>query len=334
MGTQIAPLISAEEISLQKLSGKILAVDAFNWLYQFLSIIRGVDGEPLKDSKGRITSHLSGVFYRGVNLLEAGIKLIYVFDGKPPEFKAEEQERRRRSKQEAALEFEKAKEAGDLKAMRKYAMRTVHLDEEMIEGAKELLLAMGIAVVQAPSEGEALCSQMVKNKDAWAIATQDYDALLFGSPRIVRNLSISGRRKYGKGDFVLVNPELLELQKVLKELDINIEQLRVIGLLVGTDYNPKGIRGIGPKKALDLVKKKKIDEIFREVEWSFEYSAEDIMDFFRNPPEGKYKIEFPGLDAGKIRKILCDRHEFSEERVNNALKRLKEKESGGLKRFA
>jgi len=227
-----------------------------------------------------------------------------------------------------------AKERGDMEAARKFAMRTARLDGEMIQDAKELLTAMGVAVVQAPSEGEALCSQMVQKGEAWALATQDYDALLFGSPRIVRNLSLSGKRRYGKGDYVSVNPELVELNKVLKELEITLDQLRVIGLLVGTDYNPKGIYGIGPKKALDLVKKKSIKEIFSDLQWEFAYSPQDIIDFFENPPKGKYEIKFPKLDAKKIRKILCDEHNFSGDRVENAIRRLEERECGGLKRFA
>jgi len=334
MGTQISGLITTEEIDLKKLAGKRLAVDAFNWLYQFLSIIRGADGDLLRDSQGRVTSHLSGAFYRNINLIEEGVNLIYVFDGKAPDFKAGEQERRMNVKKEAEKAMVAAKERGDMEAARKFAMRTARLDGEMIQDAKELLTAMGVAVVQAPSEGEALCSQMVQKGEAWALATQDYDALLFGSPRIVRNLSLSGKRRYGKGDYVSVNPELVELNKVLKELEITLDQLRVIGLLVGTDYNPKGIYGIGPKKALDLVKKKSIKEIFSDLQWEFAYSPQDIIDFFENPPKGKYEIKFPKLDAKKIRKILCDEHNFSGDRVENAIRRLEERECGGLKRFA
>src|SRR5216683_2601385 len=121
-----------------------VALDAYNTLYQFLAIIRGVGGEHLKDSKGRVTSHLSGLFYRNVNLLELGMKLVYVFDGAPPELKAVEIERRRKQRDEAKRQYAVAVGAGDMVSARKYAEASTSLRQDMVVESKQLLDAMGI----------------------------------------------------------------------------------------------------------------------------------------------------------------------------------------------
>jgi len=335
MGVKLTPIITGSEITLKELAGKRVAVDSFNFLYQFLAIIRGADGRPLMDSKGRVTSHLSGIFYRNINLLEEGIKPVYVFDGPPPKLKMYEAARRREIKSEARKAYAEAMEKGDIEEARKQAQRSLTLTDEMIVDAKKLLAAMGVPVIQAPSEGEALCSQMAKAGDVWCAASQDYDSLLFGAPRVVRNLSISGRRKFGKGDYVMVNPELLVLKDVLKETGLTHDQLIMLAILVGTDYNPGGIRGIGPKKAMDRVKgKKSIGEALEGLDWQHDADPEEIFAFFKKPPEADYKIEFGELDSEKVRRMLVDEHEFSAERVDNGLERLKPGKQRGLAAFA
>jgi flap endonuclease-1 len=335
MGVKFTQIVSGTEIALQDLAGKRVAIDSFNFLYQFLAIIRGADGRPLMDSKGRVTSHLSGLFYRTVNLLEAGVKPVYVFDGPPPKLKSLETAKRREVRAEAKIAYEEALEKGELEEARKQAQRAVTLTDEMIADAKKLLAAMGLPAIQAPSEGEALCSQMAKAGDVWCVATQDYDSLLFGAPRLVRNLSISGRRKFGKGEYVLVNPEMIVLKDALKELGISHDQLIVLAILVGTDYNPGGIRGIGPKKALKLVKEKKgMAEALEGLEWQHEADPREIFEFFKKPPEAEYTIEFGELDPEKVRKIMVEEHEFSAERIDNGLERLKPGKQKGLGAFA
>jgi len=321
MGIQLSELIKSKEIELEFLSGKRLAIDSFNWIYQFLSIIRQKDGEPLRDSSGRVTSHLSGLLYRTINLLEFGIKPIYVFDGEPPEMKRKTGEQRRDVREEAKEEWKKALERGEYEEARKYAQRSTTITDEIIEDSKKFLEAMGIPVIQAPGEGEAQCTHIVNNGDAWAIATQDYDALLFGCPRLVRNLSISGKRRRGNS-YIIIKPEIIELKNVLDELDINQTQLIILGMLVGTDYNPGGVKGFGPKKALELVKQRKtLDKIIEEIQ--FDGESEAIFNLFKHPNiTNKYDIEFKQIDENKVKKILCDEHDFSEERVENALKRV------------
>jgi len=324
MGVQLSDILESRKIELESLRGKIIAIDAFNWLYQFLSSIRQYDGTPLKDLKGRITSHLSGLFYRTANLLENGIKPVYVFDGEKPKFKKYAIEKRKEAKEIAMEKWKDALERGDLIEAKKQAQRTAELNEEMIKESKELLLAMGLPVIQAKSEGEAQCAIMCKNKDVNFSASQDFDSLLFGSPAMVRNLNITGKRIV-RGREIKIFPEIVELEENLNRLGITREQLIIVGILVGTDYNLGGVKGIGPKKALELVKRyKTIDKVLENVEWEFDVDPKDIYEFFLNPEFNDYygKIIFKSIDAEKIKKILCDEHDFSEKRVNQVIESL------------
>ncbi|WP_297487340.1 flap endonuclease-1 [Thermococcus sp.] len=332
MGVQIGELVPRKEIELENLYGKKIAVDAFNAMYQFLSTIRQRDGTPLMDSKGRITSHLSGFFYRTINLMEAGLKPAYVFDGKPPEFKEKELERRREVREEAEEKWYEALERGELEEAKKYAMRATRVNEQLINDAKTLLNLMGIPVVQAPSEGEAQAAYMAAKGSTYASASQDYDSLLFGAPRLVRNLTITGRRKLpGKNVYVEVRPELVVLKEVLERLGIDREKLIEMAILVGTDYNPGGIKGIGPKKALTIVKRSK-DPLKRYNEQS-PVDLYAIKDFFLNPPvTDDYELRWREPDEEGILKFLCDEHDFSEERVKNGLERLKKAVKAGRQR--
>lgn len=321
-------LLSFRQISLQELSGRTIAIDAMNTLYQFLAIIRQPDGTSLMDRRGNITSHLSGVFYRTINLLEAGIKPVYVFDGEPPELKSETVEERRRIRQEAARKWEEALERGDLEEARKFAQSSTSLTDEMVEESKRLLEAMGVPYVQAPSEGEAQASYMARKGDVWGVASQDYDSLLYNSPYLVRNLTISGRRKLpGKNVYVKVEPELVSLDENLRELGITREQLIGIGILLGTDYN-EGVKGIGVKTALKLIREKgSIEKVVEEKKIVLEPSVEQIKQLFLNPKvTDDYEIRWKPVDRDKVFSILCDEHDFSRERVQKALERVREEE--------
>jgi flap endonuclease-1 len=328
MGVQISGIIPKEEIEISSLVSKKVAIDAYNTLYQFLSIIRQRDtGEPLKDSKGRITSHLSGLFHRTVNFLEAGIKPIYVYDGKPPEFKKITIEGRAESRREARLKWEEAVRKGKKEDIMVYAQSALKLTDEMMEWSKNILDAMGVPWIQAPSEGEAQCAFLCNNGDADYSASQDYDALMFSSPKLVRNLSITGKRKLPrKQTYIEIKPEVIELEKVLSILGITKKQLIILGILVGTDYNPKGIKGVGPKTGLKLVKKHKtLDKVLEKVEWAFDVDAEEIFNFFLNPPIlEKYELEWKEPDRDKIMELMVEEHDFSRVRVENAIKKLME----------
>ena len=254
MGVDLGDLFKKQTISINDLHNRVIAIDAYNVLHQFLSIIRQRDGTPLKDSKGQITSHLSGLFYRTANLIDAKIKPVYVFDGKPHLLKARTIEQRRERKDKAEKEWKDALDKGDLEKARSKAQQTSRVTDEIIHQSKELLDALGIPHIQAPSEGEAQASYMVKKGDAYAVGSQDFDCLLFGSPILIRNLTSSGRRKLpNKKAYVKVTPELIRLKPVLKSLEIGQKQLVDMAILIGTDYND-GVKGYGSKKSLKLIK--------------------------------------------------------------------------------
>jgi len=326
MGVDLKDLIPRAPTSFENLSGKVIAIDAYNALYQFLSIIRQPDGTPLKDKTGRITSHLSGLLYRTVNFLEMGIKPVYVFDGRPPEIKEMEVLRRRKVKEEAVKKYEEALQIGDLKAARTYAQQTAHLTDEMANEAKRLLAALGVPWIQAPSEGEAQAAYMTIKGDAYAAASQDYDSLLFGAKRLVRNLTISGKRKLPRKDeYIEIEPELIELDKVLRELQITREQLIDVAILIGTDYNPDGVKGVGPKTALKLIKTHgSLEKALKSLpEAEFPVDPLEIKKMFLEPKVTEdYRLDWrrPNVDA--VLRFLCDEREFSRDRVMNALNRV------------
>jgi len=330
MGVQIFNILPKKELEVENLSGKTIAVDAFLWLHQFLSIIRQPDGTPLKDSQGRITSHLSGIFYRSAKLIENGLNLVYVFDGPTHEFKKSTVEERKSLKEQAKMMWQEALAVGDMKEARKAAQATSYLTDEMIEQSKNLLEYMGIPTVQAPSEGEAQCAYLCQKGLVYGVSSQDSDSLLFNSPRLIRNLSVTGKRKLPRQDvYIEIKPELIELSNVLKDLGITRKQLIIVGLLVGTDYNP-GIQGYGPKKALELVKKEKtLKNILKKIEWNYEIPAEEIFNFYLNPQiEKNVKIEFKQLQPEKTLKFMVDEYEFSQERIEKVIKTLVQVKEG------
>jgi len=326
MGLQIGDIVPRKEVTFQELKGKVIAVDAFNAIYQFLSSIRQQDGTPLMDSKGRTTSHLSGLFYRNVALLSEGIKLVYVFDGKYNELKGKTHEKRQEAKDKAMEGFKTAKEAEDIDAMGKYARGFSKIDDEMVEESKELLKAMGIAVVQAPSEGEMQAAEIVKRGEAYAVGSQDYDALVVGGTRLIQNLTLARKRKIVSG-YVYIAPEIIEYEKVLNHLGIDGDQLICLAILVGTDFNPGGIRGIGPKKALALVKQKKypvaIFEEIQEIHGELHFDWKKVFEIFKKPDVKKIEPKFPKLNEEKIKKVLVEEHDFSLDRVEKQLDKLK-----------
>jgi flap endonuclease-1 len=326
MGLQIGEIIPKKEITVSDLKGKTIAVDAFNILYQFLTTIRQPDGVPLQDSKGNITSHLSGLFYRNINLITEGVKLIYVFDGKAPELKGKTHDIRKEAKEEALEKYHTAKDEGDIDGMRKYAHAQTSLDAEKIAESKELLKAMGIAVIQAPGEGEAQASMIAKRSDVFGVISQDYDCLMFEAPHVIQNLGMAKRRKTASG-FIEVFPQMITLQEVLQELHITQEQLICLGIVCGTDYNPGGVKGLGPKKSLKLIQEHgSCEKVFQFLKQSEKYEVDfdwkEIYEEIAKPNvDEKTEIIFPKVNQEKIKEILV-KHEFSEQRIDKQLEKL------------
>ena len=320
MGVALTELLVKKDITLEELRGKTLAVDTSMWLYQFMSSIRQRDGQLLMDSKGNVTSHLSGLLSRITNLLQQDIKLVFVFDGEPPALKKQLLQERRRIKEEAQKKYEKALEIEDHDGMRKYAAMTSKLTRDMVDEAKRLVRAFGIPVVEAPSEAEAQASLLAKKNEVFAIATTDADALLFGAPRIIRNLNMAGKRKKSNRlAFEVIVPDIISLDENLAALGISQDQLISLAMLVGTDYNPKGIKGVGPKNALKLVKQFKDDKegLFSSLKWEehFSYPWQEVFDLIKHTKTtDDYSLERGPIDPEAIVSLLSS-HDFSQERI-------------------
>jgi len=330
VGVDLSDLVNATPRTLEDLRGRSIAIDAFNTLYQFLSIIRQPDGTPLMDRQGRVTSHLSGIVYRTTNLLAVGIQPAFVFDGRPPALKGRTIEARGEVKRKAEREWQDALEKGDLPRARTKAMQTSRLTGEMVEQSKRLLGLLGVPWVQAPSEGEAQAAHMARRGDAWAAASQDYDAFLFGAPILVRNLALSGRRKLPRKDvYVDVVPEQLVLDVTLTALGLTRDQLVDVGILMGTDFN-KGVHGVGPKKALALVKAhRSLEGALRELGASIE-DAERIREIFLRPEVAdEYELAWREPDVEGATRMLVDEHDFSAERIEGALRKVLESRKQG-----
>ena len=339
MGVDLKDIIKSREITLERLSGHTIAIDAYNALYQFLASIRGETGEPLMDKQGRITSHISGLFYRNINLLALGIKPIYIMDGKPPSLKTNEIERRKAEKQKAVVKYMKALSHGDNKEAKKYAQATSVMKDYMIEDTKKMVSLLGIPFIEAPSEGEATAAYFTSSGITSATASQDFDSLLFGASKLIRNLTVSGKRKLpGRSMYVQVEPEEIELGKLLSNLEVTRSQLVDIGILIGTDFNPEGFRGIGPVRALKFIKKYECLERVPDIQIDLrDIDYEGIREIFLHPDVASLtpiKWEDPNSDG--IIEFLCDEHSFSEARVTKALQKLEDvmnKKSETLERW-
>lgn len=325
MGVKISKLVDGKALRLEDIAGRSVALDAFNILYQFITTIRQPDGTPLRDREGRVTSHLSGVFYRTASLIEIGVRPVYVFDGTPPKLKSRTIEERRAARALAETEWHEAVAAGDMKKALSKASQSSRLDKGMIAETQELLDSMGVPWLTAPGEGEAQMSYMALKGDVWAGASQDFDSLLFGAPKLVRNLTLSGRRRLPSGRYVDVSPELVTLSDVLSSLDLTREQLVDMAVLMGTDFN-EGVRGIGPKKSLALVKRLgDLEGIAADGAVAVPEEYEEVRTIFLKPDvTDDYELVWRGPDEAEVRRIMCDRHGFSVDRIDAVIKRMRQ----------
>jgi flap endonuclease-1 len=323
MGVAISELIPRKEIVLGELAGQKLALDAFNALYHFLSVIRDrMTGEPLRDRGGNVTSHLVGVLDRTVTFLEFGIKPVYVFNGKYPRFKERTVRKRRALRDEALMRWKDAVRKG--KPALKYARAATRVDAGVVTSSKRLLDLMGVPWVQAPSEGEAQCSWMGQRGLVFATASQDLDSLLFGSPRLVRNLSAVRKEELSSPEVAAAaDPELIVLADVLKSLGLSREQLVLLGLLVGTDYN-EGIKGVGPATALRLVKDyQTLENLLAKFPLPGQSDVRKVYAFFLDPPHTDVvQMAWKAPDVDGLLEFLVAGHDFSPERAGNAVRRL------------
>ncbi len=339
MGLNLKDLIVKEKTTLEAFSTKVIAIDAYNAIYQFLASIRGPDGLQLMDSQGMVTSHLSGLLYRNVNFLSLGIKPVYVFDGKAPSLKAAEIQRRKQIKKDATIKYEKAIAEGNLEDARKFAQQTTSMRDGMVKESKKLLECFGIPYIDAQSEGEATAAHLTNTGQAYASASQDYDSILCGAKRLVRNFTNSGRRKIPNSNtYIDVVPEVIQTQKVLDALGLTREELIDVGILIGTDFNPNGFERIGPKTAIKMIRKhSRLEDIPQIQEQLQRIDFQQIREIFLNPKVTDVEeIVFEKVDYEAITDYLVKERSFSNDRVHSTLNRLKralEKKSQNLEQW-
>lgn len=326
MGVNLSDIVPVDIMQLEDLAGKSIAIDAYNAIYQFLSVIRQPDGTPLMDSRGRTTSHLAGLLYRNTNLIEAGIRPSYVFDGIPPDMKRETILERSEKRVKASMEWEDALKRGDYEKAFSKATQASRITNEIVESSRILLTYMGIPVVQAPEEGEAQAAYMALKGGVWAASSQDFDSLLFGAPRLVRNLTLTGKRKMpGRNDYKTVSIEVVELSRVLHQLELTREQLIDLCILMGTDYN-SGVSGIGPKKALKLMREHgSIDAVLKFIKGEIPMLEGVRRLFLEYEKTDEYRLDWKAPDKEKVMEFLCEGHDFSRSRVEGALSRIEER---------
>jgi flap endonuclease-1 len=339
MGLDLKSLLVRDKTKLESFTNKIVAIDAYNAIYQFLAIIRGPEGLHLTDAEGRVTSHITGLFYRNINFLSLGIKPVYVFDGKPPSLKSAEIEHRKQIKKDATVKYERAVSEGNMDDARKFAQQTTSMKDGMVEDSKRLLKLFGIPYIQAPSEGEATAALLTTTGHADVAASQDFDSILFGARKLVRNFTNSGRRKLpNRNTYIEIEPEVIDYKKNLEALGITREQLIDVGILIGTDFNPDGFERVGPKTAIKMIKEHgRLEDVtqIQEQLQAIDYNA--IRKIFLEPEVASVdKIEFSEVKYDDIVNYLSNERSFSRDRVNSSLNRLKkslEKKSQTLEKW-
>lgn len=299
MGVDLSKLVELKGIKLKELKGKKIAIDTYIMLYEFLETLPA-----LTDSQGRTTSHLVGLLHRTTHLMLQGIKPCFVFDG-------------------PLLEVGEKFKRIENKPVGPRLTETITAD--VIESSQQLIKLLGLPLMQAPSEAEAQAAFMNKRGDVWAVASKDFDCLMFGAKRMIKNLTLAKRRRLPSGKFVFIGPSLIELRRVLKDLSINHDQLIVLALLIGTDFNPGGVKGIGPVEALRLIKKygSRFNTLFKKVEWEFDFSWCEAFNLIKKiPVTNKYTLRWRKPKKEKIKGWLVAERDFSEAKVESALKSL------------
>lgn len=315
----MGPLIRAhnlgKDIAPEFLRGKILVVDALVIIYQMLAVIRGPDGYFLVDKNKNITSHLVGIFNRECRLMSLGVRSIYVFDGPPHPLKLAVIKRRKEERKRFLGEFLHAVKRGDVEKAIKVGKRAMLLNDQMIEDTKRLLRLLGIPIIQAKHDAEAQASFIVNRGDAFAVATRDWDAIIYGANRVVMHWKII----YDE----YLPTKLYTLREILEGLKLTREQLIDLAILLGTDFNPGGFPKVGPKTAYKLIKTYGgVEKLLalKKITWRWPIDYNEIRNIFLNPPVNEnYRVEFSSLDRDGLIEFLVNERGFSKQRVLSRL---------------
>ncbi|KAG5184534.1 PIN domain-like protein [Tribonema minus] len=291
-----------KEYDLNSLTGRKIAIDASMAMYQFLIAVRsgseGVAATMLTNEAGEVTSHIQGMFNRTIKLLTSGLKPVYVFDGKPPTLKGGELAKRAAKRVKAETDWQDARENGTTEDVDKFSKRLVRVTTQHNEDCKTLLRLMGVPVVDASCEAEAQCAALARDGVVFGTGTEDMDALTFRTPKLIRRLTTNKNQPIMEVDYA----------GVLEGLGLTHEEFVDMCILCGCDYTDS-IRGIGPKKALMLIKKHhSIEEILKHLDRSKHGIPADWI-----PGETPTPLAKPAAKKKKLVKKKAPEKEGEEE---------------------
>jgi flap endonuclease-1 len=280
-----------EDVTFEAVSGSVVAVDAHNWLYRYLTTtVKWTSSDVYTTADGTEVANLVGVVQGLPKFFEHDITPVFVFDGAVTDLKDDEVQSRREQREKYEAQLETAREEGDEVAVARLDSRTQRLTDTIVETTRELLDLLDVPVVDAPAEGEAQAAVMARRGQVDYAGTEDYDALLFGSPLTLRQLTSSG------------DPELMDLDATLDRHDLTWEQLVDVAILCGTDFN-EGISGVGPKTAVKLLHEHGDLWTVFEAEGYHVDNADRIRNLFLDPavvddPEFDTDVD-PDVDAAR-----------------------------------
>ncbi|WKA02578.1 hypothetical protein VitviT2T_020749 [Vitis vinifera] len=313
-----------KEQKFESFFGRKIAIDASMSIYQFLIVVGRSGTEMLTNEAGEVTSHLQGMFSRTIRLLEAGLKPVYVFDGKPPDLKKQELAKRFSRRADATEDLTEALETGNKEEIEKFSKRTVKVTKQHNEDCKKLLRLMGVPVIEAPSEAEAQCAALCKSGKVYAVASEDMDSLTFGAPKFLRHLMDPSSRKIPVMEF--------DITKILEELNLTMDQFIDLCILSGCDYCDS-IRGIGGQTALKLIRQHgSIENILENInreryqipdDWPYQ----EARRLFKEPQvfsdDEQLDIKWSAPDEEGLITFLVNENGFNSDRVTKAIEKIK-----------
>ncbi|CAJ2628888.1 unnamed protein product [Trifolium pratense] len=315
---------SMKENKFESYFGRKIAVDASMSIYQFLIVVGRSGTEMLTNEAGEVTSHLQGMFSRTIRLLEAGMKPVYVFDGKPPEMKNQELKKRLSKRAEATAGLSEAIETDNKEDIEKFSKRTVKVTKQHNDDCKRLLRLMGVPVVEAPSEAEAQCAALCKAGKVYAVASEDMDSLTFGAPKFLRHLMDPSSKKVPVMEF--------DIAKILEELNLTMDQFIDLCILSGCDYCDN-IRGIGGLTALKLIRQHGSIETILENLSKERYQIPDDWPYqearrlFKEPEvstdDEVLNLKWSPPDEEGLITFLVNENGFNSDRVTKAIEKIK-----------
>ena len=306
-------LAAIEPIEFTELAGATVAIDAHNWLYRYLTTtVKWTSDAVYTTAAGEEVANLVGVVQGLPKFFEHDMTPVMVFDGGVTDLKTDEVERRREQKEKAEERAAEARAAGDAIEAARLESRTQRLTDTIHETTRELLALLDVPVVEAPAEGEAQAAHMARSNTVDYAGSEDYDTLLFGAPRTLRDLT-------SKGD-----PECMDFEATLDEHDLTWEQLVDVGILCGTDFND-GVSGIGPKTAVKLVGEHGDLWAVLEAEDAYVENADLVRELFLNPDVADTDFD-PGIepDLDAARAYVTDEWEIPASEVERGFERIEE----------